>query len=113
MESSFVPQLSCCVIVAHSRKTRRLGNLHNLLKFQGFCASYGFGDPGLAAPPRAIWGEGILAAIALPGGSLWLNQFHVCPQDLCAIRRERPAASLPSEVVGQFLHARLHQYVGV
>jgi len=69
-----VPQLSCCVIVAHSRKTRRLGNLHNLLKFQGFCASYGFGDPGLAAPPRAIWGEGILAAIALPGGSLWLNQ---------------------------------------
>src|SRR5260370_10480215 len=27
-----------------------------------------------SAPPRAIWGEGILAAIALPGGSLWLNQ---------------------------------------
>ena len=50
------------------------GNLHNLLKFQGFCASYGFGDPALL-PSRVIWGEAdILAAIAFHGGSLWLNQ---------------------------------------
>jgi len=70
-----VPQLSCCIIVPHfTRSTDALGNLHNLLKFQGFCASYGFGDLALLPSP-AIWGErDILAAMVLHGGSLWLNQ---------------------------------------
>jgi hypothetical protein len=70
-----MPQLSCCIIVAHvTRGTDALGNLHNLLKFQGFCASYGFGDLALL-PSLAIWGErDISAAMVLHGGSLWLNQ---------------------------------------
>ena len=50
------------------------GDLHNLLKFQGFCASYGFGGLALLTS-QEIWGErDILAAVALDGGSLWLNQ---------------------------------------
>jgi len=70
-----VPQLSCFIIVPHfTRGTDALGNLHNLLKFQGFCASYGFGDLALLTS-QEIWGErDILAAVALDGGSLWLNQ---------------------------------------
>jgi hypothetical protein len=50
------------------------GDLHNLLKFQGFCASYGFGDLA-SLTSQEIWGErDILAAVTLDGGSLWLNQ---------------------------------------
>jgi hypothetical protein len=68
-----VPLLS--LIVPHfTRGTDAPGNLHNLLKFQGFCASYGFGDLSLATLPGGF-GENrdVLAATALHG-SLWLNQ---------------------------------------
>ena len=50
------------------------GDLHNLLKFQGFCASYAFGDLALLPFPGDLGERDILAAIALHGGSLWLNQ---------------------------------------
>ena len=70
-----MPQLFCFLIVPHfTRAQRPLGNLHNLLKFQGFCASYGFGHLALLPSP-VIRVEGDMgAAIALHGGRLWLNQ---------------------------------------
>jgi hypothetical protein len=68
-----VPLLS--LIVPHfTRGTDAPGNLHNLLKFQGFCASYGFGD--LALLPSRRFGRTRYFGRHCPfnGGSLWLNQ---------------------------------------
>ena len=66
-----MPQLSCCIIVPHfTRSTDALGNLHNLLKFQGFCASYGFGD---RAFPGDV-GRRFFGRFCPSRRSLWLNQ---------------------------------------
>jgi hypothetical protein len=75
MESSSTPQLSCCRIVPHfTRGTDALGNLHNLLKFQGFCASYGFGDLALLPSPAILGRTRYFGRHGLRGASLWLNQ---------------------------------------